>query len=129
MNTAPPRPVFDCQMCGDCCQGQGGILVTPAEVAAMAAHLGLDREEFRRRYVVDTAMGPQLTAPGNRCIFVEERRCRVHPVKPRICRQWPFLPALLAHADEFDQAKGACPGLDPHCLHENFVAAAPKDGV
>jgi Fe-S-cluster containining protein len=48
----------------------------------------------------------------------------VHPVKPRICREWPFLRALLDHADEFEAAKGACPGLAADARHEEFIEAS-----
>ncbi|MBM4285319.1 MAG: YkgJ family cysteine cluster protein [Deltaproteobacteria bacterium] len=122
-------PVFACRRCGDCCRGAGGILVNAAELAALAQYLGLSEAECRRRYLVETAMGLQVAAPQGVCVFLAEQLCRVHPVKPRICREWPFLTALLAHADEFDQAKGACPGIDPACPHEAFVEAAGGKGA
>jgi len=53
----------------------------------------------------------------------------VHPVKPFICRQWPFLPAILRDPDELEHAKTACPGLDPDCRHEDFVEAALGQGA
>ena len=63
------------------------------------------------------------------CVFLQAGNlCRVHPVKPFICRQWPFLPALLVNADELEHAKGACPGLNPACTHEEFVAAGLEPG-
>jgi Fe-S-cluster containining protein len=122
----PPtdRAVFNCQQCGDCCHGQGGILITPENLKEMAAFLTLPPEEFRARYTVPSPLGLQLATANGACIFLVGRRCRVHAVKPRICRQWPYLPALLAHADEFEQAKGACPGLDPQGRHADFVRAA-----
>ena len=111
-----PRPtVFQCQQCGDCCAGRGGIHVKPEEVEAMAALLDLSVEEFCRRFVEASPMGPRLTVAANGfCVFfMEGNLCRVHPVKPFICRQWPFLPALLVDPDELEHAKGACPGIDP----------------
>jgi len=124
------NPVFQCQLCGDCCCGRGGIFVRPDEVEAMAALLGLSVEEFSRRFVEVSAMGPRLTIAGNGfCVFLMEGNlCQVHPVKPFICRQWPFLPALLVNADELEHAKTACPGINPACSHENFVEAALRQG-
>ncbi len=124
MQVLNKRPVFDCQQCGECCRGEKGILVTPAEVADMAANLGLSPEDFVTRYVVETPLGPQLASPYGRCIMQEETLCRVHPVKPRICREWPFIRALLDHADEFEAAKGACPGLAADGRHEEFIRAS-----
>ena len=117
--------VFQCRQCGDCCAGRGGIFVKPDEVEAMAALLALSVAEFGRRYVEVSSMGPRLTVADGVCVFLMAGSlCRVHPVKPFICRQWPFLPALLVDPDELEHAKTACPGLNPACTHEDFVEAA-----
>jgi Fe-S-cluster containining protein len=123
-------PVFQCQQCGDCCCGRGGIFVKPQEVEEMAALLSLPVEEFCGRFVEASAMGPRLTIADNGfCVFLlEGNLCRVHPVKPFICRQWPFLPALLVDADELEHAKTACPGINPKCTLEDFVEAALQRG-
>ncbi len=122
----PGHPVFDCRQCGDCCAGRGGIHVKPREVEEMAALLNMPVEDFCRAYVESSALGPRLMVADNGfCVFLMEGNlCRVHPVKPFICRQWPFLPALLADPDELEHAKGACPGINPECSHEEFVKAA-----
>lgn len=122
------QPVFQCRQCGDCCAGRGGIFVRPEEVAEMAAFLDLDEQEFYVRYVESSPLGNRLAIENGVCVFVEDNRCRVHPVKPFICRQWPFLPALLVDAEEFEAAKGACPGIDPDCSHTDFVDAALQAG-
>jgi len=117
--------VFQCRQCGDCCAGRGGIFVKPDEVEAMAALLALSVAEFGRRYVEVSSMGPRLTVADGVCVFLMAGSlCRVHPVKPFICRQWPFLPALLVDPDELEHAKTACPGINPACNHEDFVEAA-----
>jgi len=119
----PGAAVFVCRLCGECCQGVGGILVTPREIEALADFLGLSREALCREYLVDSPLGPQVAAREGACVFLAAGRCRVHPVKPRICRQWPFLPALLADPEEFEAAKEACPGLAPQATHEDFRRA------
>jgi len=118
-------PVFQCQQCGDCCVGRGGIMVRPGEIKAMAALLTLPEAEFCRLYVEDSALGPRLTVADGVCVFLMPGGlCRVHPVKPFICRQWPFLPAILMDPDELEYAKTACPGLNPGCSHQDFIEAA-----
>jgi len=121
------RPVFLCRQCGECCRGERGILVTPAELTAMASHLGLPLEEFTARCLVDTPLGPQVATLNGVCILQTDGLCRVHPVKPRICREWPFLQALLEHADEFAAAKEACPGLAQDATHDEFILAAREE--
>lgn len=115
------RPVFQCQQCGDCCAGRGGIFVRPEEVTAIAAHLEMDEEEFCGRFLESSSLGTRLAIADGVCVFLKDNRCGVHPVKPFICRQWPYLPALLVDEEEFEAAKGACPGLDPEGKHEDFV--------
>jgi hypothetical protein len=34
---------------------------------------------------------------------------------------WPFYPALLKDKDNWEMAKGACPGISPYCSFEEFV--------
>lgn len=118
-------PVFHCRQCGECCRGEKGILVTAAELQAMAALLGLSGEDFARLYLVETGLGPQLASKNGACIMQEGTLCRVHPVKPRICREWPYLTALLTYADEFEAAKEACPGITPASKHEEFKKSGP----
>jgi uncharacterized protein len=127
---ASRSPVFNCQQCGDCCSGRGGIFVKPDEVAAMAALLAMPETEFCRQFVEDSAMGPRLTIADNGfCVFLMAGNlCRVHSVKPFICSQWPFLPILLVDPDELEHAKTACPGINPTCTHEDFVDAALSQG-
>jgi Fe-S-cluster containining protein len=115
------RSVFTCRQCGECCHGQGGILVTPEETERLAAFFQISREEFQRTYLVDSALGPQVATGNGACVFFMDNRCQVHPVKPRICREWPFLQALLKHADEFEAAKEACPGIELTCTHAEFI--------
>jgi Fe-S-cluster containining protein len=125
MTETSRKPVFQCRQCGDCCAGRGGIFVKPREVEEMAALLKLPVAEFCRRYVEASALGPRLATANGVCVFLmADKYCRVHPVKPFICRQWPFLPALLVDPEELEQAKTACPGINPACSHEEFVEAA-----
>ena len=126
MRNDDKNPVFACRQCGECCRGEKGILVTEAELQALAGHLGMSPEDFAARYLVETPLGPQLATRLGTCVFQEGSLCRVHPVKPRICREWPFLPALLAHADEFEAAKEACPGIMADAGHEDFVKASQE---
>ncbi|MFH1092126.1 MAG: YkgJ family cysteine cluster protein, partial [Pseudomonadota bacterium] len=46
---APPK-VFECQGCGECCRGQGGIYLKIEDVPGPARLLGLTAEEFVGRY-------------------------------------------------------------------------------
>ena len=122
MSEAQCKPVFQCQQCGECCQGRGGIFPTPRELDLMAQYLGMPVEQVRQEFLELTPGGLAVkNKPGGGCVFNEAGRCRIHPVKPRICRAWPFLPAILLHDTEFEAAKEACPGLNREARHEDFL--------
>jgi Fe-S-cluster containining protein len=104
---------FRCQRSGNCCaRPDGAVRVGPADVARIAAHLGMTEAAFRSRYVA--ASGHRLAdGLGHRCPFLEDgrhTRCTIYPARPERCRSWPFWdehrdPRALAAA-----ARG-CPGI------------------
>ncbi len=60
----------------------------------MADHLGLAEEEFIQAYtrLKSDRSGLALQDKGNgECIFLEGNDCRVNPVKPQQCRNFPNL--------------------------------------
>ncbi len=118
----PAKPVFQCQQCGECCEGRGGIFPTPGEIDLIAQYLEIPVAKINQNFLEPTPLGLAVkNKPAGGCIFNEQGRCRIHPVKPRICRDWPFLPAILLHENEFEATKEACPGLNPNSSHEDFL--------
>lgn len=118
----PPAVVFACRQCGECCQGKGGILPSPIERELIAQYLKMPVAELIRDFLEETPLGLAVrNKPEGGCIFQEDSRCRIHPVKPRICRDWPFLPAILLHEEEFAAAKTVCAGLAPESSHLEFL--------
>lgn len=107
---------FRCRRSGNCCSIPGGIVrVTAADIAAIAAHLGIGEAAFRSRYVQPD--GVRLRdGLGNRCVFLQdgpEASCGIYPVRPAKCREWPFWPELLADAELLRLVQRTCPGLEP----------------
>lgn len=106
-----PGDLFQCQRCGQCCRGFGGTYVTDADIEAIAAYLGCTGSALREGY---------LRRSGNRlvlaqrsdgyCIFWNEL-CTIHPVKPLMCRRWPFIPAVLKDVANWHAMATTCPGM------------------
>lgn len=104
--------IFSCTQCGDCCKGYGGTYVSPAEVEAIAAFIGMDVGPFTESY---------CTQSGNRwlliqqesgfCIFCKDEACSIHPVKPGMCRAWPFIRSVLVDPDNWEKMASMCPGM------------------
>lgn len=85
---------YECQRCTACCQWPGEVKVTNEEITRMAAHLSLSEEEFIERYTRLRWFRIGLTLadkPTGECIFLDGADCRVHPVKPKQCRDFPNL--------------------------------------
>lgn len=88
-------PVFyECQRCTACCRWPGLVSFTDEESTAMAAHLGVTEHDFIQRF---TRVNPSRTGlalleqPDGACVFLDGDDCRVQPVKPQQCRDFPNL--------------------------------------
>lgn len=110
--------LFTCQMCGDCCRGYGGTYVSEADMQAIADYLQEDPERFKARYCRLSGSRYVLAqSASGYCIFWETL-CRIHPVKPRMCRNWPFIQAVLEDVDNWRVMADACPGMQTDCPDE-----------
>lgn len=100
---------FKCRMCGACCRIKDGIVrVSDAEIARIAAFLGMDEAEFIKR---ETEVAPDRKSlilksrPDGSCAYLTEGNlCRINPVKPEKCRTFPF---EWTNPDSVE----VCPGL------------------
>lgn len=88
-------PIFwQCDRCTACCRWPGQVTFTDEELSRMAAHLNLTESEFIDRFTRINAQrtGLALTdqADGS-CVFLDGNDCRINPVKPQQCRDFPNL--------------------------------------
>lgn len=108
---ATPEDIFVCQMCGDCCRGYGGTYVTETDIRAIADYLQMDFERFKARYCCLSGARYVLgQSEDGYCVFWDTL-CRIHPVKPRMCRNWPFIPAVLEEVANWRIMADSCPGM------------------
>ena len=84
---------YECTRCGNCCRWQGIVRLTADEIDAIADFLGLTPEAFADAYAELTPDRRCLTlvdGPEGYCIMLtQEGLCRIHPVKPAQCRDFP----------------------------------------
>ena len=87
-------PSFECQRCGACCRQPGFVRVTDEEIKNIAAHLEIAERDFIEHY---TRLSPErdglalIEDPDEACFFLtKENTCRLQPVKPAQCRDFPF---------------------------------------
>jgi Fe-S-cluster containining protein len=103
--------IFECRQCGDCCRGYGGTFVSKRDIDAIASFLCKDP-----KYVVATycrLSGKKLLLSQKEdgyCIFWD-RICTIHPVKPQMCRRWPFIESVLRDIANWRIMASMCPGI------------------
>jgi hypothetical protein len=114
---------FICQMCGQCCTGEGGIVLSRSDRTRLCVFLGLSPAEFEERYIRRTGSDLSLaTKDDGSCVFFTPGTgCGVHSVKPQICRAWPFFLGNLKDELSWRMAQDYCPGINPRVSHEEFV--------
>ena len=85
---------FHCARCGNCCCWPGYVRIGIEEIAQIATFLKMDISAFTDEYTILTSdrRGLSLTEQDNGfCIFYDDEppSCRIEPVKPQQCRDFP----------------------------------------
>jgi len=103
--------LFECTQCGECCKGFGGTYVSSEDIERIANFLNLSPDTLRRRYCAPSGRRLVLAQQENGYCVFWDRICTIHPVKPRMCRMWPFIPSLLKDVDNWWIMADSCPGI------------------
>jgi len=106
---------FECIKCGECCRQDGLIVtVTGRDVARLSSTLGMAAPELLRAldfYVLPkngnapkglrdtpllkTESGKAYMAlrkmESGDCVFLKDNQCMIHPIRPFVCRTFPFV--------------------------------------
>lgn len=123
------RPPFECQRCGVCCHGRGGIFLTAKQMPAAAAQIGLSPRAFSAAFCQQRhGRYEVLVDDDGVCRLLGPEGCLIHGAKPDICRRWPYFDNILAKRTAFEDARQGCPGIDPDISYEDFVAHARAQG-
>jgi Fe-S-cluster containining protein len=104
---------FECQPgCTACCEQKGFVYLTEADLARMAAFLGMAAPDFERKYVFRTRNRMRLRVPRDaNCHFLMDGGCSIHPAKPTQCRIFPYWPELVESRREWKKTARYCPGI------------------
>ena len=105
--------IFDCTQCGQCCTGFGGTYVNDHEIKRIAAFIACDPATFTRKYCDRSGSKWVITQGTNdSCIFFD-KNCTIHPVKPYMCRAWPFLRTIIKNPENWTAMAKSCRGIKP----------------
>lgn len=112
---------FDCTRCGNCCRSHGRyayVYLAPADVRAIAAHLGLSPADFLASYCAEEDGYVLLRMDEPACPFLTAQgTCSIYPVRPKQCATWPFWEENLERAVWEGAVKAVCPGVGTGPLH------------
>ena len=103
--------IFKCKMCGECCRGFGGTYVTPENILEIAVYIHTDPDTFVRDYCQMSGDRPVLAVDKDGwCVFFD-KVCTIHPVKPAMCKAWPFIKSVLIDVNNWHIMSGVCMGI------------------
>ena len=112
--------LFQCRQCGQCCKGYGGTYLTENDIERISGHIDVDPAKFVAQFCNLSGKRPLLAQREDKyCIFWDQI-CTIHPVKPLMCRKWPFLESILSDPANWLIMSDSCPGIhtevDPKTL-------------
>ncbi|MBU0462100.1 MAG: YkgJ family cysteine cluster protein [Proteobacteria bacterium] len=123
--------IFECQLCGNCCNGFGGTYVTSQDIINISTYLCCDPEKFIEIYCDPSGSRHVLTqGKDGACIFFDNiHQCTIHPVKPYMCKAWPFIQAVIKHPENWNAMAGACPGMEKNIPYKDLqkIVAEEKE--
>jgi uncharacterized protein len=104
--------IFECQQCGECCRGYGGTYVTEKDIKAIADFINVKEKEFIEEFCVKSGKKYLLGQKDDGfCHFLKDKICSIHPVKPKMCKAWPFIKAVVIEPFNWQIMASVCPGM------------------
>jgi uncharacterized protein len=108
---------FSCTGCGRCCTGNPGyVWVSKEEIAQIATHLQISIDLCMRRYIRQKELRLALIELPKRnydCVFLENNRCTIYPVRPRQCQTFPWWKEVLSSEKSWEETAQLCNGISP----------------
>jgi len=110
-DTIKTDALFKCRKCGECCKGYGGTYLADNDIELISQFINSGPTRFVDHYCDPSGNRPVLTQrKDGYCIFWDQL-CTIHPVKPLMCRKWPFLESILVDSTNWLIMADSCPGI------------------
>ena len=124
-----PEDIFECKLCGECCTGFGGTYVTEQDRVSIASFIHVDPDAFLKDFCDMAGSRPVLTqGKDGRCIFFDtKKQCTIHPVKPYMCRAWPFIQTIIKNPENWNAMAGSCPGMKKDIPYPDLIRIVAKE--
>jgi len=104
---------FRCTDCGACCTGAPGrVRISEEELEAVSDFRNEPLSELKAASTRVVKSQRLLKEKSNgECVFFEEGRCSIHPVKPTQCRLYPFWFQNVRSEEAWRKTCDECPGI------------------
>jgi uncharacterized protein len=125
LNDVKPDDIFKCRQCGDCCKGYGGTFISEREIEKIAAYIHTDPNGFVNSYCQISGGKTILAQAENMYCIFWDGLCTIHPVKPRMCKTWPFIESVIFDFNNWHIMASLCPGIRtdlPDRIIKEYVA-------
>jgi len=120
--------LFQCKCCGHCCHGSATVSVSPKEEQNIAKFLDIDLETLRNNFLLKKGKRTEMRIVDGHCIFYgDDGLCKIHPVKPFHCKQWPLHPSILGDINAYVAIKSDCPGFSKKATYEEICQFIAKN--
>lgn len=109
---------FQCTECGRCCTGSpGAVWVDKKEIEDIAKFLSITVEELEKTYtrMLGNRKALKEKPPKNGdfdCVFLENNRCSIYPVRPKQCKTFPWWKENLTSEEAWNEAASYCEGIN-----------------
>ncbi len=119
--------IFNCRKCGDCCKGYGGTFITERDIQLISDYIETTPEKLVEAYCEMSGRKPVLARGADGyCIFWDET-CTIHPVKPRMCKAWPFIDGVCADVNNWRIMASSCPGMRTDIPDDVILSCVEKE--
>ncbi len=99
--------------CSNCCRvGNGFVFLEEEEAKNIADYLNHPHDAFFQWFIkkLDNRLC-LVDGENENCVFIENNRCLIYPVRPQQCRDYPFWPEIISSEERWEQEKAVCPGI------------------
>jgi len=112
--------LFECQKCGHCCIGYGGTFISAAQAASIADYIGMDVGLFLQEKCRMSGGKPVLSQRADGYCIFWDNLCTIYPVRPDMCRKWPFIEGVLRDVRNWETMARSCPGIRANICEEDL---------
>ncbi len=105
---------FECQAdCSNCCTlSDGFVYLTEDEALQISEYLDVSETMFLEWFtrLIDEQLC-LVDGENEACVFLDEGKCNIYPVRPEQCRTYPFWLENLKSRLRWKHTAGDCPGI------------------